>query len=79
MSNGYQNPLKNTTPRRVRGGLLLHGLTLRDFADRLGVPAVTVRVILHRYVGKNVDPAGDVTQRVLDEMAKHVNHYANAA
>jgi hypothetical protein len=26
-----------------------------------------------------VDPAGDVAQRVLDEMAKHVNHFANAA
>lgn len=62
------NPLKNTSPKDLRGRLLLRGLTVSGFAKAYGYIPNTVQVVIQRYCGKQKDPTGIKTAAILEKL-----------
>lgn len=67
-NKGLMNPLKNTSPKDLRGRLLLKGLTVSGFAKAHGYIPNTVQIVIHRYCGRQKEPTGIKTASILKKL-----------
>lgn len=78
--NRYQNPLKDTSRKALRGKLLVStGMTLTDFADHYDYPLGTVLYAVNQHVGRSTSPRGQIVTAILDKLAECAESSAQAA
>lgn len=62
---------KKTSRKVLLGVLGIHDLNIGEFAEKHGFKENTVRVILHRHWGKDTNPQGELTLRILSEIERY--------
>lgn len=63
---------RRKTSRKVLSGVLgTHDLSIGEFAEKHGFKENTVRVILHRHWGKDTNPQGELTLKILREIEQY--------
>ena len=73
-----ENPLANYSQKQVRGILLWHNLTIKEFSEKHGLNLRSVTAFIERYPGnKTITPTGFRTVRVLEKLSPYLKPFEN--